>query len=74
VFLQQEATEIVFYDVETTVPAYDMIEFGCVIVDKYRLIERFSYETLIYSDKINKRSVEGIFTFRKILMISKWNT
>ena len=37
------ADQIAFYDVETTIPQTDMIEFGAVCLDKSGLYERESY-------------------------------
>lgn len=33
-FIDSTATEIVFYDLETTIPPTDVIEFGAVVVNK----------------------------------------
>jgi len=51
-------SEIVFYDVETTVPATDMIEFGAIVLDKTGLYEKETYSTLIHSSRVDQRSVE----------------
>lgn len=50
--------EIVFYDLETTIPAVDIIEFGAIVLDKVSLYEKDDYLTLIYSDKITKHSID----------------
>ena len=50
--------EVVFYDLETTIPATDIIEFGGIVLDKTGLFERESYSTLIKSEKITPRSTE----------------
>ena len=49
--------QIVFYDLETTIPPSHIIEFGCVVVDAESLEEIESFETLIYSDRITSWSV-----------------
>ena len=50
--------EVVFYDLETTIPATDIIEFGGIVLDKTGLFERESYSTLIKSEKITPKSTE----------------
>jgi len=59
--------EIVFYDVETTIPfkkgqGYAMLEFGAVVVDKIGLYEKECFSTLIKpttdSAPITKRSID----------------
>ena len=50
---------IVFYDLETTIPATHIIEFGCVVVDAETLEEVESFETLIYSDRITDWSISA---------------
>lgn len=50
--------ELVFFDLETTIPATDIIEFGAIVLDKDGLYEKESYSTLIWSDKITDQSVE----------------
>jgi DNA polymerase III epsilon subunit-like protein len=50
--------EIVFYDIETTIPPTDIIEFGAIVLDKTGLYEKESYSTLIYSNNISKRSID----------------
>ena len=50
--------EIVFYDLETTIPPTDVIEFGAIVLDNTGLYEKESYSTLIHSKKINQRSVD----------------
>jgi len=62
-FDNNPAAEIVFYDVETTIPSgngssYEMIEFGAVVLDKRSFAVKVSYQTLIKSDKITTRSRE----------------
>ena len=56
--------EIVFFDIETTIPATDIIEFGAIVLDKVGLYEIESYSTLLFSDKITERSIDcnGITT------------
>ena len=49
--------ELVFFDLETTIPPTDIIEFGAVILDKDGLYEKESYSTLIWSDKVDDRSI-----------------
>ena len=39
--------EVVFYDLETTIPQDDIIEFGEIVLDKTGFFERESYSTLI---------------------------
>ena len=51
--------QIVFYDLETTIPADHIIEFGCVAVDSETFAEVESFETLIYSDRITDWSVSA---------------
>ena len=50
--------EVVFYDLETTIPPTDIIEFGAIVLDKTGLYERESYSTLIHSTKITPKSTE----------------
>ena len=50
--------EIVFYDIETTIPPTDIIEFGAIVLDKTGLYEKESYSSLIASKKINQMSIE----------------
>ncbi len=50
--------EIVFYDLETTIPPTDIIEFGAIVLDKTSLFEKESYSTLVKSDKISQRSID----------------
>ena len=50
--------ELVFYDIETTIPCTDMIEFGAIVVSKIGLFEIERYGTLIKSSNITKRSIE----------------
>ncbi len=50
--------EIVFFDIETTIPPNDIIEFGAIVLDKSGLYEKESYSTMIYSDKITEWSIE----------------
>lgn len=56
--------EIVFYDIETTIPSTDMIEFGAIVLDKAGLYETDRYSTLIQSNQISDRSINcnGITT------------
>jgi len=56
-FVESNATEIVFYDLETTVPCIDVIEFGAIVVDKQTLVIKDRYETLIQSNRVTKRSI-----------------
>jgi len=49
--------ELVFYDIETTIPATDMIEFGAIVLDRVGLYEKERYETLINSKKISEKSI-----------------
>jgi DNA polymerase III epsilon subunit-like protein len=50
--------EVVFYDLETTIPPTDIIEFGGIVLDKTGLYERESYSTLIHSTRITPKSTE----------------
>ena len=55
--------EIVFLDIETTIPRkkgekFDVIEFGAIVLDKVGLYEKESYSTLVHSGKISKRSID----------------
>jgi hypothetical protein len=50
--------ELVFFDLETTIPPTDIIEFGAIILDKDGLYEKESYSTLIWSDKVDDRSIK----------------
>ncbi|MGB9499090.1 MAG: exonuclease domain-containing protein [Dissulfuribacterales bacterium] len=50
--------EIVFYDIETTIPSTDIIEFGAIVLDKAGLYENDSYSTLIQSNKISDWSID----------------
>jgi DNA polymerase III epsilon subunit-like protein len=56
--IMTDRMEIVFYDIETTIPSTDMIEFGAIVLDKTGLYEKESYSTLLKSNKINARSIE----------------
>lgn len=49
--------EIVFYDIETTIPATDIIEFGAIVLDKTGLYEKDSYSTLIFSNRLTDASI-----------------
>lgn len=49
---------MVFFDIETTIPPTDIIEFGGIVLDKISLYEKESYSTLIKSQKISKRSID----------------
>lgn len=54
-------TDIVFFDVETTVPHagknfFDIIEFGGIIIDGQSFYEKETYSTLIWSDHITDKS------------------
>merc|ERR1719197_1462120 len=51
-------TEIVVFDLETTIPATDIIEIGLIRIDAIRYFELGSYATLLHSDKITTRSVQ----------------
>jgi DNA polymerase III epsilon subunit-like protein len=46
------------FDIETTIPATDVIEFGCVVLDAARLFEVAAFSTLIHSSNCSKRSIE----------------
>jgi DNA polymerase III epsilon subunit family exonuclease len=50
--------EIVFYDIETTIPPSDIIEFGAIVLDKTGLYEKESYSTLLKSNEITTRSID----------------
>jgi DNA polymerase III epsilon subunit-like protein len=51
--------ELVFFDLETTFPpAVEIIEFGAVVLDKDGLYEKESYSTLIWSGRVDNRSIE----------------
>ncbi len=50
--------EIVFYDLETTIPQTDMIEFGAIVLDGVSFVEIESYSTLIRSDRITQLSID----------------
>ena len=41
-----ELVELVFYDLETTIPPTDIIEFGAIVLDRHGLFERESFSTL----------------------------
>jgi DNA polymerase III epsilon subunit-like protein len=49
---------MVVFDIETTIPATDVIEFGCIVLDAARLFELSAYSTLIHSTNCSKRSQE----------------
>lgn len=51
-------TDIVFYDVETTIPNDDIIEFAAIVVDRFGLFEKERYTTLVNSQKISKVSLK----------------
>jgi DNA polymerase III epsilon subunit-like protein len=46
-------SNIVIFDIETTVPNGDIIEFGCIVLDGRTLKEIIRYETLIYAESMN---------------------
>lgn len=55
--------EIVFFDLETTIPErkgeqFDVIEFGAIVLDKVGLYEKESYSTLLHSEKISEKSID----------------
>ncbi|PRP78299.1 hypothetical protein PROFUN_13833 [Planoprotostelium fungivorum] len=50
---------IVFYDIETTIPNDDVIEFGAIVLHATTFVEIDRYETLIKSDKITQRSIDA---------------
>eukprot|EP01091_Cochliopodium_minus_P009487 TRINITY_DN2343_c0_g1_i1.p1 TRINITY_DN2343_c0_g1~~TRINITY_DN2343_c0_g1_i1.p1 ORF type:complete len:363 (+),score=113.70 TRINITY_DN2343_c0_g1_i1:229-1317(+) len=50
--------ELVFYDIETTIPCTDVIEFGAIVLNKIGFIELEKYNTLIKSTNISKKSIE----------------
>jgi DNA polymerase III epsilon subunit family exonuclease len=55
--------EIVFFDLETTIPqskgeGFDVIEFGAIVLDKVGLYEKESYSTLLHSERISKKSID----------------
>lgn len=52
-------TDIVFYDVETTIPNDDIIEFAAIVIDRFGLFEKERYTTLIKSEKISKVSLSA---------------
>jgi DNA polymerase III epsilon subunit-like protein len=68
--------EIVFFDLETTVPPTDIIEFASITLDGSTLLEKGRFSLLIYSDLITVRStsvnhitermVEGAPSFSRI--------
>eukprot|EP01105_Mastigella_eilhardi_P006576 TRINITY_DN1810_c0_g1_i1.p1 TRINITY_DN1810_c0_g1~~TRINITY_DN1810_c0_g1_i1.p1 ORF type:complete len:469 (-),score=147.55 TRINITY_DN1810_c0_g1_i1:1395-2633(-) len=67
------AAQIVFYDLETTIPSglfkeYDIIEFAAVVLDKTSFEELECYSTLIYSDKVTPRSVEANHITQEMLV------
>ncbi len=49
---------LVFYDIETTIPPADIIEFGAIVLDRQGLFEQETFSTLIRSDKINNWSID----------------
>eukprot|EP01116_Phalansterium_solitarium_P025589 TRINITY_DN9862_c0_g1_i3.p2 TRINITY_DN9862_c0_g1~~TRINITY_DN9862_c0_g1_i3.p2 ORF type:complete len:684 (-),score=268.43 TRINITY_DN9862_c0_g1_i3:751-2802(-) len=50
-------TEYVVYDVETTIPSTDIIEFGAVVLDAATLNEKHAYSTLLHSANITPKSI-----------------
>ena len=48
---------LLFYDIETTIPPTDIIEFGGIVLDKTGLFEVESFSTLIRSDCIDDKSI-----------------
>ncbi len=48
---------LLLYDIETTIPPTDIIEFGGIVLDESGLFEIESFSTLIRSDRINDKSV-----------------
>jgi len=49
--------ELVIYDIETTIPSTDIIEFGAIVLDRQGLYEIESFSTLIRSSRISRRSI-----------------
>jgi DNA polymerase III epsilon subunit-like protein len=48
---------LLFYDIETTIPPTDIIEFGGIVLDESGLFEIESFSTLIRSDRISDKSI-----------------
>lgn len=48
---------LVFYDIETTIDPNEIIEFGAIVLDIDGFYEIESYSTLIYSDKVDEKSI-----------------
>jgi len=48
---------LLFYDIETTIPPTDIIEFGGIVLDETGLFEVESFSTLIRSDRIDDKSI-----------------
>mmetsp|Transcript_9712 Transcript_9712/g.39502 ORF Transcript_9712/g.39502 Transcript_9712/m.39502 type:complete len:331 (-) Transcript_9712:73-1065(-) len=49
---------LVFFDLETTIPATDLLEFGAVALHRAKYVEVERYQTLVYSEKVTKRSTD----------------
>ncbi len=52
----EPSNEIVFFDLETTVPPADIIEFASITLDGFSLLETGRFSQLIYSELITQRS------------------
>jgi DNA polymerase III epsilon subunit-like protein len=55
-FASASCRTIVFYDLETTIPPTDIIEFGAVVLDRESFSEIEDFETLVHSKKVTPRS------------------
>mmetsp|Transcript_7694 Transcript_7694/g.24678 ORF Transcript_7694/g.24678 Transcript_7694/m.24678 type:complete len:593 (-) Transcript_7694:46-1824(-) len=52
------ASEFAIFDIETTIPSTDIIEFGAIVVHSRSFVERCCYSTLVQSNRVTARSTD----------------